>query len=361
MKKRIIVFLLLAFALGFMPKASAERYVTVTVDGLALNFDQNPIIENGRTLVPLRAIFEALGASVHWDQETKTVTAVRGKDTVWLTIGSNIVYLNGEPAYVMDVPAKIVEETGRTLVPARAVSEVLGASVTWNDRTSSVVILTDPPDHTYEERMLQNTWLGYNGEPILTVTAYYPVLSGKGESDKALNRMFFDAAAEYVDVFGREMYEEAKAEYEFSIRNEYHFYPYEFEQSVSITYDKNGYFSYVTQNYSYTGGAHPNTARDAAILRTDSMEELDFMFFFGESKREDIESKITDYFYGFLEEDIPGYTTKEAVAEAVESELEFYLSPLGVGFFLPVYSVAPYAAGYPEFIWKLGSSEIIII
>lgn len=102
--------------------------VRVMVNGRPLRFDQPPIIENDRTLVPLRTIFEALGANVEWEQSTQTVTATRDDITVTLTIGSDILYRNGEQV-LLYVPAKLVGD--RTLVPTRAVSEAFGAQVEW--------------------------------------------------------------------------------------------------------------------------------------------------------------------------------------------------------------------------------------
>ena len=99
--------------------------------------DQAPIIQDGRTLVPLRAIFEALGAQVEWDAETQTVTAGKRLDNISLTIGKNELTKNGE-ATALDVPAQIIE--GRTMVPARAISEALGAKVEWNAEVQMVTI-----------------------------------------------------------------------------------------------------------------------------------------------------------------------------------------------------------------------------
>lgn len=114
-----------------------QEMIHVNFNNTYLDFDQPPIIQDGRTLVPLRAIFEAMDASVNWDAATQTVTAVRGRDNVSLTIGSNIMYKNGN-AVTLDVPAQIVNS--RTLVPARAVAEAFGASVGWDEPTRTVVI-----------------------------------------------------------------------------------------------------------------------------------------------------------------------------------------------------------------------------
>ncbi len=114
-----------------------EKLIQVFVNGEEIMFDVPPKIENGRTLVPMRAIFEALGAEVLWDDTTKTVTAKKGDNTVVLTIGENILYKNSS-AVVLDTPAKI--ENSRTIVPVRAVSEGLSCFVSWDDATRSVII-----------------------------------------------------------------------------------------------------------------------------------------------------------------------------------------------------------------------------
>ena len=98
----------------------ADEDIKVKLDGNTLSFDVPPQIINDRTMVPLRAIFEALGASVDWNQQTKTVTSVKGDTTIKLTIDSNTMYVNGN-AVTLDTPACVVND--RTLVPVRAISE----------------------------------------------------------------------------------------------------------------------------------------------------------------------------------------------------------------------------------------------
>ncbi|MCL2456269.1 MAG: stalk domain-containing protein [Defluviitaleaceae bacterium] len=121
------------------------REITVIVNGNALEFDQPPIIENGRTLVPVRAIFEALGAQIEWDFETQTVTAHTEKVSVAMIIGHNILAKtenSGEIPHVtpivLDVPPQIIN--GRTLVPVRAVAESFDTEVNWNPDSSTITI-----------------------------------------------------------------------------------------------------------------------------------------------------------------------------------------------------------------------------
>ena len=99
-----------------------------------------PQIINDRTMVPLRAIFEALGASVEWNQETKTVTSTKGDTTIKLTIDSNTMYVN-DNAVTLDSPACVVND--RTLVPVRAISEAYKTKVDWNGDTRTVTISSD--------------------------------------------------------------------------------------------------------------------------------------------------------------------------------------------------------------------------
>jgi hypothetical protein len=110
----------------------------VIVDGKEPTFDVKPTIKEGRTLVPLRAIATALNATnISWDQNTRKITIVKGDKTIELIIGDNKPKVNGQEI-IIDVPAQIVE--GRTLVPARFVSEALDAAVSFDTETGLITI-----------------------------------------------------------------------------------------------------------------------------------------------------------------------------------------------------------------------------
>lgn len=104
------------------------QQMPVYVDGQRLYLDVAPLIEQGRTLVPMRKIFERLGAEISWDEVSKTVVASKGEQTIELTIGNATCLVNGKQVK-LDVPAKII--AGRTLVPLRFVGETLGAKVNY--------------------------------------------------------------------------------------------------------------------------------------------------------------------------------------------------------------------------------------
>jgi len=120
----------------------AQNNIRVTVDGALLSFDVPPTARRGQTLVPMREIFERLGATLDWNVATSTITARRLDQTVQLTIGSTTAIVNGRHVN-LDVPAEIIRN--RTFVPVRFVSESLGVHVDWSADAQTVEISTETP------------------------------------------------------------------------------------------------------------------------------------------------------------------------------------------------------------------------
>jgi hypothetical protein len=136
--KWLISLLLVTVIMCAAPVIAAP---SVTLDESQLSFDVPPVIENGRTLVPLRAIFESLGATVQWDGNTQTVTATKTGTTIIITIGQTTAYKNGS-LIALAVSPKIINN--RTMVPLRFVSEALGAQVNWDGYTQTIKIFSEP-------------------------------------------------------------------------------------------------------------------------------------------------------------------------------------------------------------------------
>lgn len=135
-----IISLILSFLIIFSVSAVyASDNITVEVDGSEINFDVPPQIINERTMVPMRAIFERLGATVEWDAGTQSIHAVKGSDTVNMQIGSADMLVNDAIKVLDSVPVII---DGRTLVPARAIAEAFNCRVEWYDWSSTVAIFT---------------------------------------------------------------------------------------------------------------------------------------------------------------------------------------------------------------------------
>lgn len=114
-----------------------KKPITVTINGKAVEFDVAPVLENGRVLVPLRKIFEELGATVTWEDETKTATAIKGDDSIVIAADNETMDKNGRKI-LLDVAAKIVDD--RLLVPIRAVSKGLGCNVVWDEINNQIII-----------------------------------------------------------------------------------------------------------------------------------------------------------------------------------------------------------------------------
>ncbi|MEO6909018.1 MAG: copper amine oxidase N-terminal domain-containing protein, partial [Abditibacteriaceae bacterium] len=143
----------LALMLMLLSPVFAQN-IRVELDGSPLSFGSVPPASvNGRVLVPLRGVFEALGAQVDYQASSRTVLAAKDATNLRLQIGSSTAYVNGNPVR-LDVPAQVV--LGRTLVPLRFVSEAMGAQVAWNPATQTVSIAspqstmppTNPPPST---------------------------------------------------------------------------------------------------------------------------------------------------------------------------------------------------------------------
>ncbi|MGR6542174.1 CotH kinase family protein [Paenibacillus tundrae] len=115
-----------------------QEAISVTLDGQAVTFpDQEPLEVSGQVMIPVNAIFEAVGAEVTWNPTAKTVTAVLNDQTFVLKIGSSTATVNGTSVEI-DSPAII--KNSRTLVPVRFISEALGLKVDWDQSTATVKI-----------------------------------------------------------------------------------------------------------------------------------------------------------------------------------------------------------------------------
>lgn len=134
-----VIVMTLLFLVLFTGSALAQSSIVLDHKPLALEVE--PVVDNGRTLVPLRTILEPLGTSIIWDETTKTVKAQKGSKIVSLTIGDTKAYVDQTPV-TLDVPSKIID--GRTMVPLRFVSESFGAKVQYDSISNTIFISSDP-------------------------------------------------------------------------------------------------------------------------------------------------------------------------------------------------------------------------
>ncbi|TWH77943.1 beta-propeller domain-containing protein [Sedimentibacter saalensis] len=135
MKK--IFILSVVFIFCFTIAAFAEDSVTVYVDNEKVDFDVNPFIEGGRTLVPLRGVFEKLGARVDWNKSIQEVVIKDDNNEIQMLLNKNKVMVNGE---IKDIDVSTMMINSRTFAPLRFISENLGHDVRWDGSTNSVYI-----------------------------------------------------------------------------------------------------------------------------------------------------------------------------------------------------------------------------
>ncbi|WP_019227322.1 beta-propeller domain-containing protein [Sedimentibacter sp. B4] len=135
MKKIFILSVVFIFCFTFA--AFAEDCVTVYVDNEKVDFDVNPFIEGGRTLVPLRGVFEKLGARVDWNKNIQEVVIKDDNNEIQMLLNKNKVMVNGE---IKDIDVATMMINSRTFAPLRFISENLGHDVRWDGSTNSVYI-----------------------------------------------------------------------------------------------------------------------------------------------------------------------------------------------------------------------------
>ena len=144
MSKKTSIRLILSVALiavfytsTFNFSYSASNQIKVLLDNQPLSFDVAPTTVNNRVLVPFRAISEALGAEVRWDEANQVVLARKDNTKIMLTIGDRKTFINNS-SVLLDVAPQIIDN--RTFIPIRFISESFGAKVQWDAPTKTVTI-----------------------------------------------------------------------------------------------------------------------------------------------------------------------------------------------------------------------------
>ena len=177
---RIIVALVISL-LCLIPTVSAysEKVISLEIDGTVIRTEVPPTVIGGRTMVPVRDIFEACGSNVTWDPATKKITGSKGGKNVVMQVGSNKLYMNSSVA-TMDCTPVIIE--GRTLAPARYVALGFGGTTQW-DALNKVVVITGVTTPTVETttEMTTTTTVITTTETTTEMTTVAPVVVPSNE------------------------------------------------------------------------------------------------------------------------------------------------------------------------------------
>lgn len=210
--KKIFALFLATFVMGTGISVSAGNGVSILVDGENLDFtgNQPPIIKDGTTLVPFRAVFEKLGAYVEWSSDTQLCEATLNGIRVSTAIGDKAVYVDDDLSEETNVPTKIPLAVpaqivnGRTMVPLRVLSESLGLEVNWDNTTRTVSISSKQKkkvgSYTYVTEHYENVKKIDDGTNYLYASADYPQFEGTGIVS-SVNTQIENSVKKAVDSF----------------------------------------------------------------------------------------------------------------------------------------------------------------
>ena len=171
----------------------------MTVNGTEKSIDDNgtlPIVENGRTLVPIRAVIEAMGGSVLWDGEQNAAVLTLGEDKITLTIGSETALFN-EEKYTIDVVPKIINS--RTMLPIRFIAESFKFDVIGDEDTKTITVTKNTADNSEETK--PDTSKGGK-----TLAVYY---SARGNTKKIANYIKDATNADIFEIEPVDKYSDA--------------------------------------------------------------------------------------------------------------------------------------------------------
>ena len=274
-KRNVSLALGAVLVFGAVPAYAADA-VTVKLNGSQMEFDVNPVIENSRTLVPFRKIFEALDCAVSYTKENgaQVVTANRGNQWITLEIGKNEITVDGETKK-LDVAPKIVN--GRTLVPLRAISEGLDCTVDWSADTKTVDIQKKQGQYAVTSAHISKNITDDKGNILITIAFEYPVIENKD------NNAFITAVNEQYKKDAEAAISEAEAEFKDSAAavlasegKNYH--PMVFTRSFEVSLNQDNLLSITQLDYANTYGAHPNTLKSSKTFNLAGLQASTAVF-----------------------------------------------------------------------------------
>lgn len=364
MKKNILPLVLtLAVFSSSVPVFASD--ITVNVNSEKVVFeDQEPVITDNRTLIPLRGVMEKMGAEVSYIDSIQTVNIKKGTTDVTLKIGEPSISINNEKKE-LDVAPVIIND--RTMVPIRAIAEAFGAEVTWDENTKTVDInmpeektVLDKSDVSYEAQednfssKATENWMlkTETGTEILKVTLEYPQLNDKSASSSGINSYI----SSYVSAMATKYIEEnqdAMLKTFYDLGSDYR------TNEIYISYedlyhdDTNGILSYLTTFMVYTGGAHPVTYGYGMTLDLKTGKEIalsDLAEAEGENNISDIQRAVN-----YLNEEITAHPDKyfdnaaEFIKENQAGNYGCYLGENKIIVFASAGSISAYSNGMLKF------------
>ena len=327
------------------PEQNETDRILVNYNDSPIVFDVEPIIENGRTLVPLRAIFETMGCAVYYSEEDgkQIVSARRGEDSLLLTIGENKMYFNSKEI-ALDVPAKIND--GRTLVPLRAISEAFECEVYWHGDTKPIDIYSPANAYVVYTEKLSETITDDEGNVLIEAVAYYPVIENS-TGIPCIDKINFDYKWD-----AEKFIEEAKAKRDdaLNLRKEMgeKFTPFVYELTFEQTYRIWGYLSFINHKYINVGGVHPAKIMESRTYYINTEVEMSVSDVIDEDRLDvSLVKYVTNLFVEKFKEIAPESAeiyTNDYVREYL-GYVQFYVTKNSLVLYFNQGEIAPYAMG----------------
>lgn len=173
-------------------QGAQNQNIKVLIHGQEISSKVQPVISEGRVLLPMRVIFEALGMEVKWDGKTKTAHAIKTKTDILVQVGNKTAQVNSKPVQ-LDVAATIINDS--TMIPIRFAAEAVGEEVVWDEKNRAVYIGTNTlPEQQTQSQESQNQEIGnlhyISGSKLVEDTAL-EYAAGKTVTGKANTKVEF--------------------------------------------------------------------------------------------------------------------------------------------------------------------------
>lgn len=229
----LILAIMLAFPQYLSPSTFAANPIRLVIDGKDFTQNAAPVIQNDRTLVPIRIITEQLGGEVEWNNAERSVKVVKGNTTVILRIDSHLIEIqNGEKTYTLvDVPPKIINE--RTFVPLRLVGNALGISVEWDNANRIVNVNSKKPavvEPFFDVKLNLNNGQAISGKTNIQIS------TGNVKNAAEIKYLLIDPKTSKGKIVARGT----------NLTSDYQYFPYISDNGekvlVAAIYDSNGRF-----------------------------------------------------------------------------------------------------------------------
>lgn len=343
MKKKILTLTCVVTMLATAVPAFAADKIKVFVNNYEVVFQgQQPVVSDGYTLIPVRGALEAMGVQVAWNEKEKSVTLTKDRQEAKLVIGEKS-FAGGKVQ--LETPAQIIG--GSTMIPLRAVAEYFKGQVAWDSKSRTVSITMDEKEDAYSAVTFKKDLKAPDGKILLTGTVKYPQLNAAVFGVKAgiINEKIANWAKGSIESYLSENKELVGKEAENLGSN---FRTHDFSISFETPYYNENIFSFYSNRYTYTGGAHGNSYADGFTydLKTGEEKALSGLVALQDTMTEEV------YMKNIIKQDIKKNPSKyfedaEKMLEeskanldfcwTSQNELEVFIREAGV--------IAPYSSG----------------